>query len=76
MAMAALLFRAKQLHFVNDNQARYLWQQFNIHKSECGSRQSLISRIATTLADAKIDLAAFGAAWVFNDRDGEPSWYV
>jgi Zn-dependent peptidase ImmA (M78 family)/transcriptional regulator with XRE-family HTH domain len=32
MAMAALLFRAKQLHFVNDNQARYLWQQFNIHK--------------------------------------------
>jgi Zn-dependent peptidase ImmA (M78 family) len=24
MAMAALLFRAKQLHFVNDNQTRYL----------------------------------------------------
>lgn len=32
MAMAALLYRAKQLHFVNNNQARYLWQQFNIHK--------------------------------------------
>jgi Zn-dependent peptidase ImmA (M78 family)/transcriptional regulator with XRE-family HTH domain len=32
MAMAALLYRAKQLGFVNDNQARYLWQQFNIHK--------------------------------------------
>jgi Zn-dependent peptidase ImmA (M78 family)/transcriptional regulator with XRE-family HTH domain len=32
MAMAALLYRAKQLDFVNDNQARYLWQQFNIHK--------------------------------------------
>ncbi len=32
IAMAALLYRAKQLHFVNANQARYLWQQFNIHK--------------------------------------------
>lgn len=32
MAMAALLYRAKQLGFVNDNQARYLWQQFNIFK--------------------------------------------
>jgi Zn-dependent peptidase ImmA (M78 family)/transcriptional regulator with XRE-family HTH domain len=32
MAMAALLYRAKQLKFVNDNQARYLWQQFNMHK--------------------------------------------
>lgn len=32
MAMAALLYRAKQLGLVNDNQARYLWQQFNIHK--------------------------------------------
>ena len=30
--MAALLYRAKQLHFVNDNQARYLWQQFSAHK--------------------------------------------
>lgn len=32
MAMAALLYRAKQLGFVNDNQARYLWQQFSAHK--------------------------------------------
>lgn len=32
MAMAALLYRAKQLHFVDDNQARYLWQKFNMHK--------------------------------------------
>lgn len=32
MAMTALLFRAKQLEFVNDSQARYLWQQFSTHK--------------------------------------------
>jgi Zn-dependent peptidase ImmA (M78 family)/DNA-binding XRE family transcriptional regulator len=32
VAMAALLFRAKHLGYVNDNQARYLWQQFNLHK--------------------------------------------
>ena len=32
MAMAALLYRAKQLRYVDDNQARYLWQQFNFHK--------------------------------------------
>jgi Zn-dependent peptidase ImmA (M78 family)/transcriptional regulator with XRE-family HTH domain len=32
MAMAALLYRAKQLEFVNDNQTRYLWQQFTAHK--------------------------------------------
>lgn len=32
MAMAALLYRGKQLGFVDDNQARYLWQQFNMHK--------------------------------------------
>jgi len=32
IAMAALLFRAKQLGYVNDNQARYLWQQFSTHK--------------------------------------------
>jgi Zn-dependent peptidase ImmA (M78 family)/transcriptional regulator with XRE-family HTH domain len=31
MAMAAILYRAKQLGFVDANQARYLWQQFNIH---------------------------------------------
>ena len=32
MAMAALLYRSKQLGFVDDNQARYLWQKFNMHK--------------------------------------------
>jgi Zn-dependent peptidase ImmA (M78 family) len=32
MAMAALLYRAKQLSFVDANQARYLWQQFNMHR--------------------------------------------
>lgn len=32
MAMAALLYRAKQLGFVDANQARYLWQQFNMHR--------------------------------------------
>jgi Zn-dependent peptidase ImmA (M78 family)/transcriptional regulator with XRE-family HTH domain len=32
VAMAALLYRAKQLGYVNENQARYLWQQFNAHK--------------------------------------------
>ena len=32
VAMAAMLYRARQLGYVNDNQARYLWQQFNIHK--------------------------------------------
>jgi Zn-dependent peptidase ImmA (M78 family)/transcriptional regulator with XRE-family HTH domain len=32
MAMAALLYRAKQLRCLDDNQARYLWQQFNIRK--------------------------------------------
>jgi hypothetical protein len=32
MAMAALLYKAKQLGFVNDNQTRYLWQQFTAHK--------------------------------------------
>ena len=32
IAMAALLYRAKQLDFVDENQARYLWQQFNMHR--------------------------------------------
>lgn len=32
MAMAALLYRAKQLGFVNESQSRYLWQQFSAHK--------------------------------------------
>lgn len=32
VAMAALLMRAKQGGYVNENQARYLWQQFNTHK--------------------------------------------
>src|SRR5260370_10566357 len=32
MAVASLLYRAKQLGFVNDNQTRYLLQQFTAHK--------------------------------------------
>lgn len=32
MSMAAILYRAKELRFVDRNQERYLWQKFNIHK--------------------------------------------
>lgn len=32
VSMQSLLYRATTLGFVNDNQARYLWQQFNLKK--------------------------------------------
>jgi len=32
MAMAALLYRAKELGYLSDTQNRYLWQQFSINK--------------------------------------------
>lgn len=32
VSMQSLLYRAATLGFVNDNQARYLWQQFNMKK--------------------------------------------
>lgn len=32
VSMQSLLYRASTLRFVNDNQARYLWQQFSIRK--------------------------------------------
>lgn len=32
VSMQSLLYRASTLGFVNDNQARYLWQQFNMKK--------------------------------------------
>lgn len=32
VAMQSLLYRAHQLGYVSDNQAKYLWMQFNTHK--------------------------------------------
>lgn len=32
MSMAALLYRAKELGYVDRNQERYLWQKFSMHK--------------------------------------------